>query len=201
MGRCAWGAVSPEMQRYHDEEWGFPLHDDRKLFEFLMLECLQCGLSWDLMIRKRAIFSACFDGFDYDKIAAYGPADEERILQTEGMLRSPRKVRAVIANARCFQTVCREYGSFEAWLWRFTDGKTVLYEGHETGDIPAANALSDAVAAELKRRGFTYLGPVTVYAYLQACGLVNDHQSQCDCYSRINRQFPTVRLPRTGERR
>lgn len=201
MGRCAWGAVSPEMQRYHDEEWGVPLHDDRKLFEFLMLECLQCGLSWDLMIRKRAIFSSCFDGFDYDKIAAYGPADETRILQTGGMLRSQKKVRAVIGNARRFRAIRAEYGSFDTWLWRFTGGKTLLYEGHETGDFPAANALSTEITKELKQWGFTYLGPVTVYAYLQACGLINDHEASCDCYSRINERFPTVRLPRAGERR
>ncbi|MBQ7491956.1 MAG: DNA-3-methyladenine glycosylase I [Clostridia bacterium] len=201
MGTCFWGAISPEMQRYHDEEWGVPLHDDRRLFEFLMLECLQCGLSWKLMIRKREVFRACFDGFDYDKIAAYGPADETRILQTGGMLRSPKKVRAVIGNARRFQAIRAEYGSFDTWLWRFTGGKTLLYEGHETGDFPAANALSTEIAKELKQWGFTYLGPVTVYAYLQACGLINDHEASCDCYSRINERFPTVRLPRAGERR
>ena len=126
MGTCDWGYSTEAMKRYHDEEWGVPLHDDRKQFEFLMMEAMQCGLSWDLMIRKREIFRECFDGFDYDRIAAYSDEDVERIMNTEGMIRSRRKIEAVISNARCFQDIRREFGSFCSWLWAYSDGKTLI---------------------------------------------------------------------------
>ena len=194
MGSCDWGFASEAMRCYHDTEWGVPLHDDRKQFEFLMLEAMQCGLSWSLMIQKREIFRACFDGFDYDKIAAYGEGDVERILNTPGMIRSRRKIEAVINNARRFQALRAEAGSFSEWLWGFSGNRSILYEGHETGAVPARNGLSDRIAGELKKRGFKYLGSVTVYAHLQACGVVNDHHRDCDCYKRLIAQWPTVRL-------
>lgn len=126
IGHCSW-AFSNEMTRaYHDTEWGIPVHDDRQMFEHLTLECLQCGLSWGLMMKKREIFRACFDNFEFDKIAAYDESDVQRILNTEGMLRSDRKVRAVINNARCYQKLWEEYGSFCDWLWSFSDGKTIM---------------------------------------------------------------------------
>lgn len=200
MSSCDWGFTFEAMKVYHDTEWGVPLHDDRKQFEFLMMEAMQCGLSWTLMIKKREIFRACFDGFDFDRIAAYMDADAERIMNTEGMIRSRRKIEAVINNARCFQQIRSEFGSFDNWLWRFSDGKTILYMGHEKGNVPVSNGLSDQVAKELKNRGFKYLGTVTVYSHLQACGIINDHGKDCPCYRRIVENYPTVRKRRYLEK-
>lgn len=200
MNRCPWCLGTERMIRYHDEEWGAPVHDDRKQFEFLMLEAMQCGLSWNLMIEKREIFRACFSDFDYDDIAAFNEEDVQRILEYPGMIRSPRKIRAIINNARCFQQVRREFGSFDGWLWGFAQGKTILYDGHENGNLPAANGLSDKVARELKRRGFKYLGSVTVYAHLQACGIINDHLKSCFRYNEIIKNHPIIRLLPENER-
>ena len=192
MSYCSWDTTSAENRRYHDEEWGVPLHDDRKQFEFLMMEVMQCGLSWDLMIRKREIFRACFDGFDYDRIAAYGERDVQRILLVEGMIRSRRKIEAVIQNARCFREIRAEYGSFDTYLWGYSGGKTILYHKHGDGYIPVSNGLSRRISDDLKRRGFRYLGPVTIYSHLQACGVINDHDRNCPCYRRINGANPTA---------
>lgn len=200
MNRCPWCLGTEKMIRYHDEEWGAPVHDDRKQFEFLMLEAMQCGLSWNLMIEKREIFRECFSDFDYDDIAAFNEEDVQRILEYPGMIRSPRKIRAIINNARCFQQVRREFGSFDGWLWGFAQGKTILYDGHENGNLPAANGLSDKVARELKRRGFKYLGSVTVYAHLQACGIINDHLKSCFRYNEIIKNHPIIRLLPENER-
>ncbi len=199
MSYCNWSKGAPLMEAYHDEEWGVPLHDDKKLFEFLMLESLQCGLSWMLMLKKREIFRECFEGFDYQKISRYTEEDADRILAVPGMLRSPRKVMAVIQNAKCYEAVCEEFGSFDKYLWSFTDRKTILYDGHKDGWIPVSNRLSEAIAFDLKKRGFRYLGSITVYSYLQACGVINDHGKKCPCYRRINDNFPTVCLPPYGE--
>ena len=200
MERCGWCLINELEIKYHDEEWGVPVHDDRKQFEYLMLEAMQCGLSWDIVLKKREIFRSCFHNFDYDVIAAYGENDIDRIMNTEGMIRSRRKIEAVINNARCFQEIRREFGSFSDYLWGYTDGKMVLYNGHETGKVPAANGLSDRIAADLKKRGFKYLGSVTVYAHLQASGVVNDHWSGCHCYEKLVSQHPTVKKRRDKER-
>ena len=193
MERCSWCLCNEKMMRYHDEEWGTPLHDDQKQFEFLMMEVMQCGLNWNMMIQKREIFCQCFDGFDYEKIALYAEADVERILASEGMIRSRRKVEAVIHNARCFRAVREEFGSFSRYLWGFSKGKTLLYSGHQQGKIPAKNSLSDEVSKDLKHRGFKYLGSVTVYSHLQACGIINDHRKECFRYREIVEQYPVVR--------
>lgn len=200
MSGCEWGFTFEAMRQYHDEEWGVPVHDDRVMFEHLMMEAMQCGLSWSLMIKKRGIFHECFDGFDYEKIALYTEEDVERIMNTEGMIRSRRKIEAVINNARCFIKIRDEHGSFCKWLWAHTDGRIVLYTGHEKGQIPVSNGLSDAIAKELKAYGFKYLGTVTVYSHLQACGVINDHAADCPCYKRINEANPTVRKKRYLER-
>ena len=199
MGYCSWAGMNERNRIYHDAEWGIPVHDDRQMFEHLTLECLQCGLSWDLMLKKREIFRRCFDNFDYEKIAAYGDADVERILNTEGMIRSPRKVQAVISNARCYCKVRGEYGSFCDYIWSFSDGKTILYQGHDVGPIPVSNGLSDRIGKDLKKRGFRYVGAVTVYSHLQACGIINDHDRDCPCRENILRNYPTVRKPRDCE--
>lgn len=140
------------MTKYHDEERGVPLHDGRGQFEFLMMEVMQCGLNWNMMMQKREIFRACIDGFDYDKIAAYGEADVERILSYEGMIRSRRKIEAVIHNARCFQKVRKEFGSFSEYPWGFSGGKTILYACHQKGRQPAKNALSEQISRETMRK-------------------------------------------------
>lgn len=200
MSYCNWSRGDALMEEYHDKEWGVPLWEDGKQFEFLMLEALQCGLSWMLMLKKREIFRECFDGFDYRKVARYTREDVERILNTPGMLRSVPKIKAVISNAGCFEQIVEEYGSFCKYLWRYSDGKTVLYQGHEDGYIPVSNRLSEEIAKDLKKRGFKYLGRITVYSHLQACGMINDHGKNCPCYRKINNHFPTVSLPPDGER-
>ncbi len=199
MERCSWCLGTEEMKRYHDEEWGVPLHDDQKQFEFICLEVLQCGLNWDMMIRKRQIFRRCFEGFDPARVAAYGEAEIERILSTEGMIRSRRKVEAIIGNARCLLALQREHGSFSAWLWGLAGGAPILYAGHQRGGLPSQNGLSRRISAELKRRGFRYLGPVTVYSHLQACGVINDHAETCFCRGALLQRYPAVRRRRDAE--
>ena len=185
MERCPWCLGNEKMIRYHDEEWGVPVHDDRKQFEFLMMEVMQCGLNWNMMIQKREIFRECFDNFDFDKVSAYDETDIERIMDTEGMIRSRRKIEAVIHNAQCFQKIRAEFGSFSDYIWGFTKGKTYLYMGHQKGTVPARNGLSDRISADLKKRGLKYMGSVTVYSHLQACGIINDHCEGCFRYQEL----------------
>ena len=199
MSNCDWAGVNPNSRRYHDDEWGVPVHDDIHMFEHLSLECLQCGLSWNLMLAKRQIFRRCFDGFDFDRIARYDESDAARILNTEGMLRSPGKVSAIIRNARGCQAIRAEFGSFCDYFWSFSGGKTLLYDGHDIGPIPVSNGLSARIARDLRKRGFSYVGPVTLYSHLQACGIINDHDRDCPCRERINRAHPTTCLPRDAE--
>ncbi len=196
---CHWQNASALDRAYHDTEWGIPVHDDRVQFEYLLLEVMQCGLSWELMLRKREVFRRVFSGFDADAIAAYSEEDVARILNTPGMIRSERKVRAIISNARCFRALRAEHGSFAAWLWGRCGGRTILYAGHAEGHMPASNRLSAELSRELKKRGFKYLGPVTVYSHLQACGIINDHAATCPCYSRIVEHYPCVQLPADGD--
>ena len=201
MGYCAWAGMNELNKEYHDNEWGIPVHDDRKMFEHLILECMQCGLSWDLMLKKREIFRNCFDNFDFDRIAEYDDSDIDRIMNTEDMIRSPRKIAAVINNARCFQKVREEFGTFCDYLWAYSDGKTILYTGHnrDIARIPVSNGLSKRISKDLKKRGFKYVGEITIYSHLQACGIINDHDEICDCYKRINEQYPTVNKRRDKE--
>lgn len=200
MERCGWCLINEREIKYHDEEWGVPVHDDRKQCEYLMMEVMQCGLSWDIVLKKREIFRSCFHNFDYDTIASYGEDDILRIMNTEGMIRSRRKIEAVISNARLFQKIREEFGSFCNYLWGYSDGKMILYSGHEKGMVPAANGLSNRIAKDLKKRGFKYLGSVTVYAHLQASGLVNDHWEGCLCYKKLITQYPTVHMERDQEK-
>ena len=195
MGHCDWVFANDADKKYHDNEWGIPVHDDdRRMFEHLTLECLQCGLSWGLMMKKREIFRQCFENFEYDKIAAYGEDDVQRILNTEGMLKSERKVRAVINNARCYRKIREEFGSFCNYLWSYTDRKTIIYEGHPEGKIPVSNGLSEKISKDLKKHGFKYIGPVTIYSHLQACGLINDHAADCPCFHKVNEEYPVIRM-------
>ena len=200
MGYCNWDTTSEANINYHDNEWGIPLHDDRGQFEFLMMEVMQCGLNWNMMINKRDIFRECFNNFEYDKIADYDETDIERILNTDGMIRSRRKIEAVINNARCFRKIMEEYGSFSEYLWAYSDGKTILYQKHAEGYIPVSNGLSDKISRDLKKRGFKYLGTITVYSHLQACGIINDHDKNCHRYKEIVENYPTVSKRRYLER-
>ena len=200
MGYCNWSLVNEKMKKYHDEEWGIPVHEDLKQFEHLMMEVMQCGLNWNLVLQKREIFRQCFDGFDFDRVAGYGEEDIQRILAVPGMIRSRRKIEAVIHNAGCFQKMREEFGSFSDYLWGYSEGRTILYHRHELGEVPASNGLSDIISKDLKKRGFKYLGSITVYSHLQASGIVNDHSADCPCYQRIIDQYPTVRKRRTKER-
>jgi DNA-3-methyladenine glycosylase I len=199
MQRCNWGNTSEKMICYHDEEWGVPVHDDKVQFEYLMLEVMQCGLSWNLMIEKREIFRSCFDGFDYEKIAKYTDKDVERILAYPGMINSEKKVQAIINNAKRFIEVREEFGSFDNYLWNYSSGKTILYMGHQKGDIPAKNGLSNKISKDLKKRGFKYMGPVVLYSHLQACGIINDHTEACFRYGYINSHYRTMKKRRDHE--
>ncbi len=199
MERCNWGNTTEKMIRYHDEEWGIPVHDDVKQFEFLMMEAMQCGLSWNLMIEKREIFHVCFDHFDFHKIASYTDEDVERILHYPGMIKSERKIRAIINNAKQFLKIISEEDSFDAYLWKYSDGKTIMYKGHEKGYIPAKNGLSERISKDLKKRGFKYLGPVVVYSHLQACGMINDHTCNCFRYKHIMENYPVQELDPDNE--
>ena len=187
MERCGWCCDNGIVQKYHDDEWGRPLHDDRKHFEYLLMEVMQCGLNWTMMLKKREIFRSCFDNFDYEKIALYKEADIERILGTEGMIRSRGKINAVIGNAQGFLRIIDEFGSFDKFLWSFSEGNTYVYIKHQKGQWEDKNVLSDRISKELKKRGFKYLGSITVYSHLQACGIINDHSPQCFMYDKIIR--------------
>ena len=200
MAYCEWGNTSAQNMRYHDKEWGVPLHDDIKQFEFLMMEVMQCGLSWDLMIKKREIFRSCFDNFDFNKIATYDKTDVMRIIDSDGMIKSPRKIAAIINNAKCVQKICAEFGSFCAYLWKYSNGKTIIYKKHSEGYIPVSNSLSEKISKDLKQRGFKFLGAVTVYSHLQACGIINDHGSECPRYKYIIEHYPCVHLKPCGEK-
>ena len=190
--RCAWCCDNGVNQEYHDKEWGVPVHDDQKQFEFLMMEVMQCGLNWTMMLNKREIFRKCFDDFNYKKVALFDEATIERIMEEPGMIRSPRKIRAVIHNAQQFLKIIEEFGSFDAYLWGFSKHKMILYKGHSEGKVPAKNGLSDVISRDLRKRGFKYLGSITVYSHLQACGMINDHWKECFRYQQLIEQHPTV---------
>ena len=199
MERCAWCLGDEKMIRYHDAEWGRPLWDDRKHFAFLMLEVMQCGLSWKTVLDKRAAITRCFAGFDPAAVAALGEKEVAEILRTPGMIRSPRKVAAVIHNAGCFLDIQRTEGSYSRFLWEMCGGRPIVYAGHDQGRLPAQNALSQRVCAALRQRGMRFLGPVTVYAYLQSCGVINDHHAACACGQEIRQGHPFRLLPPEGD--
>ncbi|WP_460031432.1 DNA-3-methyladenine glycosylase I [Megalodesulfovibrio paquesii] len=177
--RCGWCLKSPEELAYHDAEWGLPLHDDRAIFEFLVLESFQAGLSWLTILRKREQFRRAFAGFDPEQVARFGEADQARLLADPGIVRHRQKIAAAIRNARAFLALQAERGSVAAYFWNFVDGRPVVNRWQELGQIPAKTPLADAVAKDLKARGFAFLGPTTVYAHLQATGVVNDHLESC----------------------
>ena len=179
---CCWGPVSPLMKAYHDAEWGVPQHDDRVLFEFLILEGAQAGLSWETILKKREAYRAAFAGFEPRQVAKFTARDVRRLLADPGIVRNRLKIEATITNARCFLDVQRECGSFDAFIWRFVTGQPVCSQRKSFKGIPATTPQSDAMSKELKRRGFKFVGSTICYALMQAVGLVNDHLVNCPRY-------------------
>ena len=175
--RCAW-ATTPLGIEYHDKEWGVPVHDDRVLFEFLLLEGAQAGLSWETILRKRAAYRKAFAGFDPRKVARFTAADERRLMQDEGIVRNRLKIASAAINAKAFLAVQKEFGSFDAYVWRFVGGKPIVNR-RRGGDVPAKTRESDALSKDLLRRDFKFVGSTICYAYMQAVGMVDDHTADC----------------------
>ena len=185
--RCVWAGDDALYREYHDTEWGVPLHDDRALFEFLILEGAQAGLSWITILRKRENYRAAFDGFDATRIAAYGANKIESLLKDAGIVRNRLKVAAAVINARKFLDVQQEFGSFDSFIWGFVDGKPKQNHWGSHAEIPASTPESDAMSKELKRRGFKFVGSTICYALMQATGMVNDHTTDCFRYRELDR--------------
>lgn len=177
--RCAWAGDDPLYIDYHDNEWGRPIYDDRMLFEMLVLEGMQAGLSWITILRKRQAFREAFDDFNIDKILMYNDAKVEELMQNSGIIRNRLKINSVITNARAFREVQREYGSFEAFLWGYVDDRPIQNRWPEMRDVPATTELSDRISKDLKKWDFKFVGSTIVYAYMQSVGLVNDHVADC----------------------
>lgn len=167
------------MVAYHDSEWGVPLHEDHKWFEFIILDAFQAGLSWKTILHKRENFRQAFDNFDYHKVAVYGEAKIETLLKDAGIIRNRLKVQAAVTNAQAFIAIQKEFGSFDAYIWKFADGKPVVNRWALLSEIPASSSLSDAISKDMKKRGFKFVGTTIVYAFLQAGGIVNDHLVSC----------------------
>ena len=177
--RCAWCEKDDLYRDYHDLEWGKPVYDDETIFEFLLLESFQAGLSWYTILKKRDHFRIAFDDFDYKKIALYSDKKHEQLMQDAGIIRNRLKISATINNAQKFMEVQKEFGSFSNYVWGFVDGKPIDKHPKTLADVPATTAVSDALAKDLKKRGFKFLGSTVIYAYMQATGMVNDHVTNC----------------------
>jgi DNA-3-methyladenine glycosylase I len=183
--RCNW-ARNPLSIRYHDDEWGLPQHDDRILFEFLILEGAQAGLSWDTILQKRENYRAAFAGFDPRRIARYDPRKTQSLLRNPGIIRNRLKIASAVQNAKAFMTVQNEFGSFDRYIWQFVDGKPRLNAWRSGQRVPARTSESDDMSKDLKRRGFNFVGSTICYAFMQAVGMVNDHWVECFRYSQLN---------------
>ncbi|MBM3128659.1 MAG: DNA-3-methyladenine glycosylase I [Chloroflexi bacterium] len=185
INRCGWGTNDPQMLAYHDQEWGVPVHDDRKLFEFLVLDAFQAGVSWAIVLRKRENFRRAFHNFDARKIAKYGARDTKRLLADAGIIRNRLKIAATINNAQRFLEIQKEFGSFDQYVWSFVGGKPRINKFKTIKQIPATSKESDALSADLKARGFKFVGSTICYAFMQAAGLVNDHTVDCFRYRQV----------------
>lgn len=193
--RCAWPATDPRLLRYHDEEWGVPVHDDRQHFEFLVLEGAQAGLSWLTILRKRENYRRAFAGFDPARVARFDPRKVNALLRDAGIVRNRLKIEATVGNARAFLAVQREFGSFDAYVWRFVGGRPIVNRWKTIAQLPVRTEESDALSADLKRRGFRFVGSTIIYAHMQATGLVNDHVVRCYRHrelARRSRQRPAI---------
>ncbi len=185
LNTCQWPATDPLMIKYHDTEWGAPLHDDRKLFEFLVLDAFQAGLSWAIVLKKREGFRKAFDNFNTKKIAKYDSRKIDKLLADAGIIRNRLKVNAAIANAQQFTNVKKEFGSFDSYIWQFTGNKTIRNKFTKLSQLPARSAESDAMSKDMKKRGFRFCGSTTCYAFMQAAGMVNDHMTYCFRYKEL----------------
>lgn len=179
MARCEWAGDDPLYVAYHDQEWGVPVHDDQQLFEFLILEGAQAGLSWITILRKRENYRAAFDQFAPEKVARYDEARITQLLENPGIIRNRLKVRSAVQNAQAFLRVQEEFGSFDQFIWDFVDGRPIVNHWKEMSDIPASTPLSETISKALKKRGFNFVGPTIIYAHMQATGMVNDHTIDC----------------------
>lgn len=179
MNRCPWCGNDELYVKYHDEEWGVPVHEDRKHFEFLVLESAQAGLNWLTILRKRENYRAAYDDFDPVAVSQYDEDKINELMNNSGIIRNRRKIEASINNAACFLNIQREFGSFDNYIWGFVDNKPVVNHRESISDVPATSTLSDAVSRDLKKRGFKFLGTTIIYAHLQATGIINDHLTTC----------------------
>ena len=184
---CEWPSDDPLMIEYHDTEWGVPAHDDTKLFEFLVLDAMQAGLSWRTVLKKRENFRRAFRQFDPQKVARFGKRDIERLMKDAGIIRNRLKIESAVANARALIGVQKEFGSFDAYIWGFTGGKTIRNRLKSLAEMPAESEESRAMSKDLKKRGFRFCGPVICYAFMQAAGMVNDHLVHCFRYREVER--------------
>ena len=185
--RCGW-ATNELSIAYHDTEWGVPAYDDKKLFEFLILEGAQAGLSWDTILRKRENYRTAFDDFDVGKIARYDEQKLNTLLLNEGIIRNRLKIASAVSNAKSYLKIRDEFGSFDSYIWRFVDGEPIVNHWKNLREVPAKTAVSDAISKDLKRRGFNFVGSTIMYAFMQACGLVNDHLVSCFRYEQVSAQ-------------
>jgi DNA-3-methyladenine glycosylase I len=186
--RCAWAAGGPLEAAYHDAEWGVPAHDDRRLFEFLILEGAQAGLSWSTILRKREAYRAAFAGFDPAKIARFDARRKRTLLANEGIVRNRLKIESAVRNARALLDLQKECGSFDAYLWRFVNGRPLDNAWKRSAQVPASTPVSDALSKDLKKRGFNFVGTTICYAFMQAIGMVNDHTVDCFRWAEIKRE-------------
>lgn len=177
--RCKWCVGIAIYEKYHDEEWGVPVYDDQKLFEFLILETFQAGLSWITILKKREHFKLAFDNFDYQKVACYTEDKIQELLQNAGIIRNQLKIRAAVSNAIAFMKIQDEFGSFSKYIWEFTAGRPINNNRQNLKEVPSTTPLSDAISKDLKKRGFKFVGSTVVYAHMQATGMVNDHVEDC----------------------
>lgn len=183
--RCGWCEGDALYEAYHDKEWGVPVFDDETLFEFLILETFQAGLSWITVLRKRDNFRIAFDDFDYKKIATYKQDKIDALLKDEGIIRNKLKVNATVSNAQAFMKIQEEFGSFSTYIWRFVDGKPIKNSFEDYKKAPANTPLSDSISKDLKKRGFKFVGSTVIYAHMQATGMVNDHEISCFRYDQV----------------
>ena len=183
--RCPWPKNDPLMLDYHDTEWGVPLHDDRKLFEFIVLDAFQAGLSWSIILKKREGMRMAFDNFVPKKIAKYNEEKISQLLLNENIIRNKQKVLAMIENARQFLIIQKEFGSFDKYIWSFTNGKTIKNKCKNLSELPASSDISDIMSKDLKKRGFKFVGTTICYAFMQAAGMVNDHLTNCFRYKKV----------------
>ena len=191
--RCSWAVgnwkkIDPPMVAYHDTEWGVPLHDDRKLFEFLVLEGAQAGLSWMTVLKKRENYRKAFEGFDPQKVARYNKAKIRKLLGDAGIIRNRLKIESAVVNAKAYLKVQEKFGSFAAYSWRFVDGEPIVNRWKTLKQMPATSPISDAFSKDLKQRGFRFVGPTIIYAHMQAVGMVNDHTTDCFRYRELIRK-------------